>query len=79
MSALYECPNCKRPLVSRRNKRCQYCGAELPESLLYTKAEVEAQDRLLAQKETEMKNRKLAEREEEQRHMLDGLYHGDLG
>jgi uncharacterized Zn finger protein (UPF0148 family) len=45
MSAKYECPECKRPLLSRRNKKCQYCGVELPEELLYTKAEIEAQDR----------------------------------
>ena len=28
--------------MSRRHKRCQYCGAELPEHLLATAAEIEA-------------------------------------
>ena len=79
MSAKYECPQCGRPIVSRRNKHCQYCGAELPEPLRYTKAEIEAQDRLRAEKETEQKTRNEAEKEEDRKHVLDGLYYyGDL-
>ena len=40
-----ECPQCKRPLASRRHKRCQYCGAELPDHLLATPAELDAEFR----------------------------------
>ena len=29
--------------MSRRHKHCQYCGAELPENLLATPAEIEAE------------------------------------
>ena len=41
----YECPECHRPLASRRHKRCQYCGAELPQHLLVTQAETDAEFR----------------------------------
>ena len=33
--------------MNRRNKNCLYCGAALPESLLFTKEEIEMQQRKL--------------------------------
>ena len=32
----FKCPNCARPLVSRRVDKCSYCGAALPENLKLT-------------------------------------------
>jgi hypothetical protein len=38
----YQCPACSRSILSRRNKLCSFCGAQLPAELLFTPAEVEA-------------------------------------
>lgn len=38
----YLCPACNRTILSRRNKRCGFCGEPLPAELLFTPAEVEA-------------------------------------
>ena len=38
------CPECSRTIFNRRNKRCEFCGAVLPESLLLTRAEMDAID-----------------------------------
>ena len=51
----YQCPACSRSILSRRNKLCSFCGAQLPAELLFTPAEVEAieaaeQQRALARK-----------------------------
>jgi hypothetical protein len=62
MEAKFQCPKCERPIVSRRNQLCQYCGAELPESLLFTKAEIEALDR----EWTEEQNQRTAQRKREE-------------
>ena len=51
MEIKFQCPKCQRPIVSRRNSICQYCGVALPEHLLWTKAEIEMQDRRLVEKE----------------------------
>jgi uncharacterized Zn finger protein (UPF0148 family) len=37
----YHCPACSRPILSRRNKLCSFCGKQLPPELLFTPAEVE--------------------------------------
>ncbi|TAK94519.1 MAG: hypothetical protein EPO07_16610 [Verrucomicrobia bacterium] len=66
--------------MSRRNKHCQYCGAELPEHLLFTKAEIEAQDRLRATEELEQKIREEARKEAERINPTEGLYfRGEFG
>ena len=75
MEAKFQCPKCERPIISRRNKLCQYCGATLPEHLLWTPAEIEMQDRLLAEKERERKANVEADQEEELRkNPTEGLY-----
>ncbi|NOS69986.1 MAG: hypothetical protein HOP33_08650 [Verrucomicrobia bacterium] len=51
--------------MSRRHKNCQYCGAELPESLLYTKAEIEALNREFTDAQEERKVREKAAEAEE--------------
>jgi hypothetical protein len=33
--------------MSRRNRNCLYCGAVLPENLVFTKEEIEMQNRRL--------------------------------
>jgi hypothetical protein len=47
MESQFKCPQCNRPIMNRRNKNCLYCGAALPESLLFTKEEIEMQQRKL--------------------------------
>ena len=68
----YECPECKRPLVSRRHKECQHCGAELPGELLYTNAEIEAQNRAWVESEKNRKARDKERDEEESKNSGDG-------
>ena len=45
----YHCPECKRVIFNRRKATCDFCGAPLPAELLFTKAEIEALDRELAE------------------------------
>ena len=45
MHSKYVCPKCKRPMYTRRNKKCQFCGEDLPEELLLTKEEIEKHDK----------------------------------
>lgn len=80
MEAKFQCPKCERPVVSRRNKLCQYCGATLPQHLLWTPSEIEIQDRLLAEKEHQRKANATADKQEDlQKNPTDGLYvHGDF-
>jgi hypothetical protein len=47
VEAQFKCPQCNRPVLSRRSKNCLYCGAVLPENLVFTKEEVEMQNRRL--------------------------------
>lgn len=61
----YVCPACKRELLSRRHKHCQYCGAEIPDSLLYSNAEIDAQKRQWEQSEAKRKIRQRQQDEEE--------------
>lgn len=72
MKTEFKCPECKRPLASRRHKKCQYCGAELPESLLYTTAEIEAQNRERNELEKNRTVRNKARDEEERKKQDDG-------
>jgi hypothetical protein len=58
----YECPACKRPLASRRHKHCQYCDAELPERMLATPDEIEAESRQRHQ-EQEARRKRESERD----------------
>ena len=47
MESEFKCPKCNRLILNRRNKNCLYCGADLPENLLFTKEEIEMQQRKL--------------------------------
>jgi hypothetical protein len=38
------CPACNRTILSRRNKLCGFCREPLPEELLFTPDEIEAQE-----------------------------------
>jgi CHAT domain-containing protein len=40
MNSPPECPACSKALMSRMSKRCNWCGAELPESLRFTEEEI---------------------------------------
>ncbi len=57
MKTIYQCPECKRPLASRHHKQCQYCGAGIPQNLLYTREEVEEQNRESMEGQKERKAR----------------------
>ena len=35
----YACPKCSRPIATRRHKNCTYCGAILPQELLFSEEE----------------------------------------
>ncbi|HZL12755.1 MAG TPA: hypothetical protein VFC85_01305, partial [Verrucomicrobiae bacterium] len=45
----FKCPQCNRPIMNRRNKNCLYCGAVLPENLLFSKEELAVQNRKFEQ------------------------------
>jgi hypothetical protein len=45
------CPKCDHIIYNRRNKICGYCGAELPEELLFTAVEVAALDKKMKEAE----------------------------
>ncbi len=31
----FACPHCSRPIISRRNVLCSFCGLRLPDKLLF--------------------------------------------
>jgi len=64
--AEYKCPGCKRPLVSRQHKRCQYCGAEIPDGSLYGKSETDSQKRTWETAESKRKKRQRKQDEDEE-------------
>jgi ribosomal protein L37AE/L43A len=41
MKSKYTCPKCKRLMYTRQSRKCQFCGAELPEDLLLSEEEIE--------------------------------------
>ena len=55
----YECPSCERAVLNRKINKCLYCGAELPEALLFTKEEIAAMD-AKDRNNQEQKNRHLS-------------------
>jgi hypothetical protein len=55
------CPTCNRQVYSRRNKRCGFCGAELPPDFLFTEAELAV---LEAEAEQRRQERKAKEEKE---------------
>jgi len=59
--------------MSRRHTLCQYCGAEIPENLLYTKVEVEAQNREWEKNQKAQKVRDKESDEEERRKNSNGI------
>ena len=42
----YYCPKCNSLITSRRRGYCTNCQEPLPEKMLYTKEEIEAQDKV---------------------------------
>jgi uncharacterized membrane protein len=40
----YRCPACDFPIYNRRVKRCESCGAELPQALLYSERQIASID-----------------------------------
>jgi hypothetical protein len=40
----YKCPSCERAILNRKIDKCLYCGASLPESLLFSQSEIERLD-----------------------------------
>ena len=45
----YKCPSCRRPIITRRNVLCAFCGVRLPKELLFTDEERKKFDDELAQ------------------------------
>ena len=37
----YDCPDCDRPILNRKFNKCLYCGATIPEELLFTDLEIQ--------------------------------------
>ncbi|MGZ3255073.1 MAG: hypothetical protein ACXU7D_12285 [Burkholderiaceae bacterium] len=37
----YECPKCERAILNRKIDKCLYCGAALPQNLLFSKEQIE--------------------------------------
>jgi hypothetical protein len=72
MEMKLECPSCKRPLASRRHKLCQYCGAELPAELLFSKEEMEAANRAWDEEQKKIRLRHAKEDEEEKARHASG-------
>jgi len=56
----YVCPTCQRTLYNRRLKNCGFCGAEIPENLRFTAAEVAVLDKKMAELEKEQIERERA-------------------
>lgn len=40
----YKCPECKRTIFNRRLNTCEFCSAELPAELLYSKEDIDSLD-----------------------------------
>ena len=37
----FVCPSCERPIYNRRIEKCEFCGAILPNELLYSQSDVD--------------------------------------
>ena len=57
----YRCPQCNRFLYDRRRKNCGWCGAQLPEELLFTKEELEKLNQEMTQLQDERRQLKAKE------------------
>jgi hypothetical protein len=49
MSKAFGCPKCKRPVANRNRAECLYCGAALPEQVLFSPEERAQRERRLEQ------------------------------
>jgi hypothetical protein len=58
------CPNCHRPVIARRKPHCLYCGAALPEELLFTPEECAAIEAEMQALEAQRQMRKAKEEED---------------
>ncbi len=61
----YRCPQCKRLIYDRKHKKCGYCGAELPEDLLFTQEEVEKMNKELTELEEQHRKLRIKKENEE--------------
>lgn len=55
-----QCPSCQRLLYDRSLTHCGYCGARIPESLRFTKEQIAAIDRDMAELEEQRHQRLVA-------------------
>ena len=53
----YRCPSCQRIIFNRRLKNCDFCAAEIPDSLRFTPEEIAALDREMAELASRRKQR----------------------
>jgi ssDNA-binding Zn-finger/Zn-ribbon topoisomerase 1 len=68
----YRCPKCNRLLYDRKHKKCGWCGADLPEELLFTKEEIDKMEKESAELEEQRRLRKIREdKEKEERKCRD--------
>jgi len=54
------CQSCNRVLYNRRLRRCGFCGADIPEELRFTPAEIAAIEHKMVELEESRKQRQLA-------------------
>ncbi len=54
----YACPSCKRAILNRKIDRCLYCGATLPEDLLFSKQQIEKMEEQTRASEEQQKRNK---------------------
>lgn len=62
----YHCPACQREVYLRRRKTCEFCGAELPESVRLSEDEREIVDEQMRELH-ERRDRDRAQEEEKER------------
>jgi hypothetical protein len=65
----YHCPTCQRIIFNRRSAQCEFCGAYIPASVLFSAAEIAALDRKLAESEERRKQREAEEEKEQEMKM----------
>jgi hypothetical protein len=65
----YHCPTCQRIIFNRRLAQCEFCGADIPNSLRFSAAEIAALDRKMAESAQRQKQRELEQEEENETKM----------
>jgi hypothetical protein len=72
----YRCPTCGFQIFNRRVRKCESCGGELPEDLLFSAKEVAAMD---AEHERNRKERETQARKRKQSDSADASGYGAYG